>query len=74
MVSLIGTGSATRVLVHCGAGVGRTGTMVSAYLEATGQATGFQAMMRSLAIGPPSLEQLAFEYDMGQNDSYARPP
>jgi hypothetical protein len=48
--------------------------MVSAYLEATGQATGFQAMMRSLAIGPPSLEQLAFEYDMGQNDSYARPP
>lgn len=47
-------------LVHCGAGVGRTGAMVAAYLVATGEADGRTAMQRNLAIGPPSLEQLAF--------------
>jgi hypothetical protein len=47
-------------LVHCGAGVGRTGAMVAAYLVASGEATGRGAMQRNLAIGPPSLEQLAF--------------
>ena len=30
-------------------------------------------MMRSLAVGPPSLEQLAFEYDLGRKSSYAQP-
>ena len=49
-----------RVFVHCGAGVGRTGTMAAAYLVATGQATGGRAMVRNLAVGPPSVEQLAF--------------
>jgi protein-tyrosine phosphatase len=46
--------------VHCGAGVGRTGTMVGAYLMATGQADQWTALRRNLAVGPPSLEQLAF--------------
>jgi hypothetical protein len=49
-----------KVYVHCGAGVGRTGAMVASYLVATGQANGRGAMRRNLAVGPPSLEQLAF--------------
>ena len=47
-------------LVHCGAGVGRTGAMVAAYLVETGGATGRAAMRANLAVGPPSLEQLSF--------------
>lgn len=46
--------------VHCGAGVGRTGTMAGGYLVATGQATSKEALQRNLAVGPPSLEQVAF--------------
>jgi hypothetical protein len=49
-----------KVYVHCGAGVGRTGTMVASYLVASGQANGRGAMRRNLEVGPPSLEQLAF--------------
>ena len=49
-----------RAFVHCGAGVGRTGTMAAAYLVATGQATGRWAVERNLSVGPPSVEQLAF--------------
>jgi protein-tyrosine phosphatase len=46
--------------VHCGAGVGRTGAMAGSYLVATGQATSKEALQRNLAVGPPSLEQVAF--------------
>jgi protein-tyrosine phosphatase len=46
--------------VHCGAGVGRTGAMAGSYLVSTGQATPKQALQRNLAVGPPSLEQVAF--------------
>ncbi|MEV5831283.1 dual specificity protein phosphatase family protein [Spirillospora sp. NPDC052242] len=48
------------VFVHCGAGVGRTGSMVAAYLVGTGRAYAATAARRSLAFGPPTLEQLAF--------------
>ncbi len=49
-----------RVFVHCGAGVGRTGAMVGAYLVANGESDGPAALRRNLAVGPPSLEQVAF--------------
>lgn len=49
-----------KVFVHCGAGVGRTGAMVGAYLVATGESNGRGALRQNLAIGPPSLEQVAF--------------
>ncbi|GGV24347.1 hypothetical protein GCM10010182_53580 [Actinomadura cremea] len=48
------------VFVHCGAGVGRTGSMVAAYLVGTGRAYAAAATARSLAFGPPTLEQFAF--------------
>jgi protein-tyrosine phosphatase len=57
-----------RVFVHCGAGVGRTGTMAAAYLVKTGQASGFEALRRNLSVGPPSLEQIAFAADLSGND------
>lgn len=48
------------VFVHCGAGVGRTGTMTAAYLVRTGEADSHQAALRTLAVGPPSLEQVYY--------------
>jgi len=54
------------VFVHCGAGVGRAGTMSAAYLEATGQAGPIEALVRNLAVGPPSLEQIVFAGSGGQ--------
>lgn len=47
------------VFVHCGAGVGRTGAVVAAY-QATAEAAGPGMARRNLAIGPPSLEQIAY--------------
>jgi protein-tyrosine phosphatase len=49
-----------RVFVNCGAGVGRTGTMAAAYLVAGGKTGSMEALGRNLAVGPPSLEQVAF--------------
>jgi protein tyrosine phosphatase (PTP) superfamily phosphohydrolase (DUF442 family) len=48
------------VFLHCGAGVGRTGAMSAAFLNMTGQTEGTRALRENLAVGPPSLEQIAF--------------
>lgn len=58
-----------RAFVHCGAGVGRTGTMSAAYLVKTGQATPSETLRRNLSVGPPSLEQLAFSAGLGRIES-----
>ena len=61
------------VLLHCGAGVGRTGSMAAAYLVATGQASGLRATIRNLAVGPPSLEQIAFSLQLSGADADGPP-
>ncbi|WP_225993671.1 fused DSP-PTPase phosphatase/NAD kinase-like protein [Actinomadura rudentiformis] len=66
-------GARGTVFVHCGAGVGRTGTMSAAYLVRTGQANAADATSRSLAVGPPTLEQVAFMRGL-TGDRVARPP
>jgi protein tyrosine phosphatase (PTP) superfamily phosphohydrolase (DUF442 family) len=69
-VSLVADEPGT-VFVHCGAGVGRTGSMTSAYLVATGQASATDALKTSLAVGPPSLEQIFYIGGLGDG---GRPP
>jgi len=53
------------VYVHCGAGVGRTGAMVAAY-QAAAEASGPGLARRNLAVGPPSLEQIAYAAKGGE--------
>lgn len=62
-----------KVFLHCGAGVGRTGAMAASYLVRIGEATPAQALRRNLAVGPPSLEQVAFVADL-DGHSVERPP
>jgi protein-tyrosine phosphatase len=57
-----------RVYVHCGAGVGRTGTMAASYLVRTGKSNSFEALQRNLAVGPPSLEQISYVAGLGERD------
>jgi protein-tyrosine phosphatase len=63
-----------RVFVHCGAGVGRTGSMVGAYLVRSGQGSGVRAVALNLGVGPPSLEQIAFTASLDDGDAVRRPP
>lgn len=57
------------VFVHCGAGVGRTGSMAAAYLVRTGQATAARAARRTVAVGPPSIEQVYYVLNVSSGDS-----
>jgi protein tyrosine/serine phosphatase len=59
------------VYVHCGAGVGRTGSMVAAYLVSNG-ASPLDALKFNLSVGPPSLEQISYMSGLGNGD-YDRP-
>lgn len=65
-------GADGRVYIHCGAGVGRTGTMAAAYAVARGR-SGWDAMRANLAVGPPSLEQLAFAVSLDAGELATRP-
>jgi protein tyrosine phosphatase (PTP) superfamily phosphohydrolase (DUF442 family) len=60
------------VYLHCGAGVGRTGTMAAAYTVSRG-GNGWAAMRANLAVGPPSLEQLAFAASLDAGEPASRP-
>jgi protein-tyrosine phosphatase len=61
------------VYVHCGAGVGRTGSMAAAYLVRTGQASSVQAALRTMAVGPPSIEQVYYVFSVSRGDSHQPP-
>lgn len=61
------------VYLHCGAGVGRTGAMAAAYRVSRGD-RGWDAMRANLAVGPPSLEQLAFAASLHAGQPAERPP
>jgi uncharacterized protein (TIGR01244 family) len=61
------------VFVHCGAGVGRTGSISAAYLVRTGQADPQEALKRTLAVGPPSIEQVYYMFQ-GERDESPQPP
>jgi protein-tyrosine phosphatase len=63
------------VFVHCGAGVGRSGSMAAAYLISTGQADGWAALRTNLGVGPPSLEQIWYvlELNKGEKDTHQPP-
>jgi protein-tyrosine phosphatase len=63
-----------KVFVHCGAGVGRTGTMAAAYLVRTGEESSAAAARRNLAVGPPSIEQIYYALSLRRDGRAEQPP
>ena len=61
------------VFLHCGEGVGRAGTMSSAYKVTTGQASAADALRESLAIGVLTLEQIAFIRSLDHDGAHEPP-
>ena len=61
------------VFLHCGEGVGRAGTMSSAYKVTTGQASASDALRESLAIGVLTLEQIAFIRSLDRDGAHEPP-
>lgn len=61
------------IYLHCGAGVGRTGTMAAVYRVSRGGGGGWSAMRANLAVGPPSLEQLAYAAALDAGEAPERP-
>lgn len=55
------------VFVHCGAGVGRTGVVVGAYLVREQGWSPMAALRHNLAVGPPSLEQIQYVATLGRD-------
>jgi len=64
--------SVGKVFLHCGAGVGRAGTLSAVYAVSRG-GDGWNALRNNLAVGPPSLEQLAFAASLDTDEGYQRP-
>ena len=64
----------TPVFVHCGAGVGRTGSLSAAYLVSTNKASPHTAMLTSLAVGPPTVEQISFMRRLPPGGPISDPP
>jgi hypothetical protein len=74
LVQRIASATARRgVFVHCGAGVGRTGTVAAAHLVESGEQSPGTAVRRNFAVGPPSSEQIYYGPSLGR-DRLRQPP